>query len=50
MLDAMPAPAFDAWLAAYIVDPWAELRVELAMSDEDIVSVFQQLAEEERKR
>jgi hypothetical protein len=50
MLDAMPAAMFDEWLAAYIVDPWAELRIDLKQSDESIRAAFQAIAERLKKR
>ncbi len=43
MLARMPAPLFDEWLAAYIVDPWTDLRLEIAMSDNDIIDAFERL-------
>lgn len=45
----MPAPDFDAWLAAYIVDPWTDLKLDLSMSDDDIIATFRRLAREEKQ-
>lgn len=49
MLAQMPAPDFDAWLAAYIVDPWTDLKLDLSMSDDDIIATFRRLAREEKQ-
>jgi hypothetical protein len=50
MLARMPAPEFDRWLAAYIVDPWMEsFKIELVMSDNDIIETFRRIAENEKR-
>ena len=50
MLARMPAPEFNRWLAAYIVDPWVEsFKIELVMSDNDIIDTFRRLAESEKQ-
>lgn len=50
MLRAMPAKLFDEWLAAYIVDPWSDLRIDLKQSEETIRRTFETLAETLRRR